>query len=131
MPRTRLRSGVPLLLAILLLAPSCASTQTPSADMAPSETRQESVLARGRDIAIKNCSTCHAIDDERTSPNPAAPPLLSILMRYDSERLAEDFVEGVRVGHDEMPHFDFTVTEADALVAYLKAIERTPRAAER
>jgi len=95
-----------------------------------SAAHEDAIVAQGRDIAVKNCSTCHAVDDERTSPNPAAPPLLSILMRYDSERLAEDFVEGTRVGHDEMPHFDFTVREADALIAYLKAIERTPRAAE-
>ena len=129
MKLTTLRSGAPFLLALLFSAAACAPLPPQGSNAAPAESHEASIVAQGRDIAMKNCSTCHAIDDERASPNPAAPPLLSILMRYDSERLADDFVEGVRVGHDEMPHFDFTVREADALIAYLKAIERTPRAA--
>ena len=124
------RPGASLVLAALLVASGCAGIPAQDDPGALSAAHDDAIVAHGRDIAVKNCSTCHAVDDERTSPNPAAPPLLSILMRYDSERLAEDFVEGTRVGHDEMPHFDFTVREADALIAYLKAIERTPRAAE-
>lgn len=130
MKPTAFLSRFPLVLAIFLLAPACAPVPPQGATVAPSGSTDDAIVAQGRDIAMTNCSTCHAIDDQRTSPNPAAPPLLQILMRYDSERLADDFVEGVRVGHDEMPHFDFTVREADALIAYLKAIERTPRAAE-
>ena len=130
MKPTAFLSRFPLVLAIFLFAPACAPVPPQGATVAPSGSNDDAIVAQGRDIAMTNCSTCHAIDDERTSPNPAAPPLLQILMRYDSERLADDFVEGVRVGHDEMPHFDFTVREADALIAYLKAIERTPRAAE-
>lgn len=121
------RAGAASLL-VLLFAAACA--QVPS-QVANDDSSGDATIAQGREIAVKNCSACHAVDDEVKSPNAEAPPLLSILLRYDSERLAEDFVEGVRVGHDEMPHFDFTVREADALVAYLKSIERTPRAAER
>lgn len=117
-----IRNGAACLLAMAFVA-GCAQTPRDEAD--------DMTVAHGREIAQKNCSTCHAIDNEMASPNSNAPPLLSILMRYDSERLAEDFVEGTRVGHDEMPHFTFTVREADALVAYLKDIERTPRAAEK
>ncbi len=123
MKLTRFRCGAPMAAALLFVLASCGSTGEPAQD--------EGLVAQGREIAVTNCSRCHAIDDERTGPNPDAPPLLSILMRYDSEQLANDLIEGVRVGHDEMPHFDFAVREADALIAYLKAIERTPRAAER
>ena len=125
--RPSIRASASQILAVFLLS-ACA--QIPSQGGAPLADT-ESASAQGRQIAVSNCSACHAIDNDMASPNPNAPPLLSILMRYDSERLAEDFVEGVRVGHDEMPHFTFTVREADALVAYLKDIERTPRAAER
>lgn len=121
------RASAARLLAMLIVS-ACAQSPPNSAT---SLDDAEGAVAEGRQIAVINCSTCHAVDNEMASPNPNAPPLLSILMRYDSERLAEDFVEGVRVGHDEMPHFTFTVREADALVTYLKAIERTPRAAER
>ena len=116
-----------------ILAASCHSIGNDQA----TETDEDAVsddtelATRGRQIAVDSCSSCHAIDDERASPRPGAPPLLSILNRYDGNRLANDLIEGVRVGHDEMPQFDFDVRSADALVAYLKSIDRTPRAAER
>jgi mono/diheme cytochrome c family protein len=130
MKLTTIRVAAASLLAICLVIPGCAPVPVQGADASLADSPEEATVAQGRQIAMTNCSVCHAIDDERTSPNPEAPPLLSILLRYDSERLAEDFVEGTRVGHDEMPHFDFTVREADALIAYLKSIEHTPRAAE-
>jgi cytochrome c len=82
------------------------------------------LAADGRQIAVRECSSCHAIDDQRVSPRPEAPPMLSLLWRYDPDMLAEDLIEGIRVGHDDMPHFDFDVRAADALVAYLKSIQR-------
>jgi cytochrome c len=82
------------------------------------------LAADGRRIAVRECSSCHAIDDQRVSPRPEAPPMLAVLWGYDPDMLAEDLIEGIRVGHDDMPHFDFDVRAADALVAYLKSIER-------
>lgn len=119
-----LRWRVSLVAAAVFLVSSCNSTNQVVA------AEGDELVAQGRDIALTNCSACHAIDDERISPRADAPPLLSILTRYESEQLANDLIEGVRVGHDDMPHFDFAVREADALIAYLKSIEHTPRAAE-
>jgi len=48
----------------------------------------------------------------------------TLLARYEPDMLANDFIEGVRVGHDEMPFFDFDIAAADALIAYLKSIDR-------
>ena len=89
------------------------------------------LVAMGRDLAVTQCSSCHAIDNERISPRPEAPPMLSLLQRYEPDMLANDLIEGVRVGHDDMPHFDMTVIAADALIAYLKSIEQSVAAAER
>jgi mono/diheme cytochrome c family protein len=86
--------------------------------------------ATGWRIAKDQCSACHAIDATSPSPRPEAPPLRHVLELYPEEMLAERFIEGVRIGHDEMPKFDFTVRAADALVAYLKSI-RSPTPADR
>jgi len=90
---------------------------------APAEPEADAILvAEGRAVAVAQCSSCHALDGIAESPNPAAPPMIELLDRYNADMLANDLIEGVRVGHDEMPEFDFSVTSADALVAYLKSI---------
>jgi mono/diheme cytochrome c family protein len=93
-------------------------TQTPEAD--PGQ------IAAGREIAVRECSACHALDADSTSPRPAAPPLKAVLWRYDEDALATHLIEGIRVGHADMPLFDFNVIGADALIAYLRSI-RAPR----
>lgn len=79
--------------------------------------------AAGWRIAKDHCSQCHAIDASSPSPRREAPPLRHVLELYPDEVLADHFIEGVRIGHDDMPRFDFTVKSADALIAYLKTIK--------
>jgi mono/diheme cytochrome c family protein len=78
----------------------------------------------GRQVAVEQCSSCHAIDSDTMSPRPGAPPMSILLEGYDPDMLANDLIEGIRVGHDEMPRFDFNIMATDALIAYLKSIER-------
>jgi hypothetical protein len=79
-------------------------------------------VAAGRKIAQQQCASCHAIDHQVVSPNREAPPFDTLLSRYDADRLADDLIAGYRVGHDEMPVFDFNVIAADSLIAYLETI---------
>lgn len=79
-------------------------------------------VAAGREIAERECAQCHAIDRTGASANPAAPPLRNVLAVNDADRLAYRFIEAMRVGHDEMPLFDFDVQAADALIAYIATI---------
>jgi len=81
------------------------------------------LAASGRQIVVQECASCHAIDQESMSPRPEAPPMKTLLARYDPDMLANDLIEGVRVGHDDMPRFDFNIIAADAVVAYLREIE--------
>lgn len=82
--------------------------------------------AEGYRIAKEHCATCHAIDAMSASPRSEAPPLRAILTRVPEGMLTDHLIEGVRIGHDEMPRFDFTVRAADTLVAYLKSIQTAP-----
>ena len=79
-------------------------------------------IATGREIAEQQCVSCHAIDRHSPSPNRDAPPLRDVLTVNDPDRLAYRFIDALRVGHDEMPLFDFDVRSADALIAYLQSI---------
>ena len=90
--------------------------------MPPDGALDPALVATGRDVAVLRCSRCHALDGVSHSPNPSAPPMAKLLQRYDADMLASDLIEGIRVGHDEMPEFDLQVIEADALVAYLKSL---------
>ncbi len=82
----------------------------------------EGQIAAGREIAERECAQCHAIGRTGRSPNPEAPPLRNVLAVNDADRLAYRFIEAMRVGHDEMPLFDFDVQAADALIAYIVTI---------
>ena len=82
----------------------------------------ENFAEAGRKIAVEQCSSCHAIDQHSVSPDPEAPPMNTLLSRYDADHLADNLIAGNRVGHDQMPRFDFNVIAADSLIAYLETI---------
>jgi mono/diheme cytochrome c family protein len=87
------------------------------------ETPDPRDVAEGRRIAQRECSTCHAIDRGSVSPNPGAPPFRDVLFLSDSNWVAYRLIDAVRMGHDNMPLFDFDVRSADALIAYIESIE--------
>jgi mono/diheme cytochrome c family protein len=122
-----------LMAAICLIGlGSCAtSTPPPQPDRAASRLlgpsdEEEDMVATGRMVVQQQCAGCHAIDQQTRSPHSEAPPMNTLLAAYDPERLTEDLIEGVRVGHDDMPLFDFNVRAADAVIAYLKSISERP-----
>ena len=109
-----------LLLVWTLLAAGCAGG--PVSPSLQAEALDPALVSIGRDVAKLRCSHCHALDGISHSPNPSAPAMAKLLERYDADMLASDLIDGIRVGHDEMPEFDLQVIEADALVAYLKSL---------
>lgn len=80
-------------------------------------------IADGRAIAERECASCHALDQSTLSARADAPPMRDLLTRYDQDVLANDLIEGIKLGHADMPQFDFNVLAADALVAYLRSIQ--------
>lgn len=118
---------VPLVLA------ACAETGTPPAEPAgESVTPDENLgltglpladeIAAGHEIAEDKCSRCHGLDNE-DARRTDAPPLRNVLARYDSEALRENFRDGIKVGHPDMPEFEFSPMGADLLLSYLISIQ--------
>lgn len=110
------------------------TNETPNAPVAGGEAADGAASApeldpiqveEGRDIAVSMCGGCHAVDDADQSPRPDAPPLKSILAGYDPDALSDDLINGVKMGHQDMPEFDFNVIATDALVTYLISISDT------
>ncbi len=76
----------------------------------------------GRQIASSQCADCHGIDME-DARRTDAPALRYILADYDGDALAEDFRDGLKVGHPEMPQFQFGPKSTDLLLSYLMSIQ--------
>jgi len=92
-----------------------------AAQAGPAE--QSILLAEGKALAEMHCSTCHAIGTSGASPLQVAPPFRTLGQKYDLDNLQEALAEGIAVGHPEMPQFEFSPEQSDALIAYLKSIQ--------
>jgi mono/diheme cytochrome c family protein len=95
--------------------------------LAPSLCHAQSSLTalqqRGEIIARGLCSHCHAIDKTGDSPHSAAPRFRSLENQLDLGKLARRIQEGLLTGHEDMPMFRFDRYDADAMVAYIRAIQ--------
>lgn len=106
-----------LVLPSLLFRTACVSAAEPNA-------AEEAVLAQdGREIAEAQCASCHAIGGAGQSPALAAPRFEHLLSNYHADVLEQELIEGVRVAHP-MPEFQFNPKGVDALIAYLRSIQR-------
>ena len=88
------------------------------------EESEPDLLAKGRTLAERMCSGCHAVGASGQSPHPRAPPFRAIDLRV---KLDSSFVDRLRkgliVGDPDMPQFRFSDDSARALVLYLRAIQ--------
>lgn len=93
---------------------------------APSAAAGDAGVERGRRIAEANCGRCHAVGRTGASPNPKSPPFRNVGKKYPLADLEEALAEGIVVGHKggEMPRFELSPQQIDALLAYLKSVQR-------
>lgn len=76
----------------------------------------------GRRLAEKRCARCHAIGETGLSPHGAAPPFRAIAAKGHVDDLQEALAEGIMVGHQDMPEFEFQPQEIVDFLAYLKRL---------
>ena len=85
---------------------------------------QDGDVERGRELAQASCGSCHAVGRTGGSAMAAAPPFRELHRRYPVEQLAEALAEGISTGHEAMPEFQLAPAQIEALIAYLKTLER-------
>ncbi|ARN79874.1 c-type cytochrome [Methylocystis bryophila] len=85
----------------------------------------DALLDEGEAIVKANCSRCHAIGPTGESPNPKSPPFRTLSKKYPVQNLEEALAEGIIVGHEneQMPSFQFTPSQVEAIVAYLGSVQ--------
>jgi len=96
------------------------------ASVAAAPSGAQSLIDSGRVIAKTNCGRCHAIGSHGKSPNPRSPPFRGLAEKYPLAHLEEALAEGIVVGHEgeEMPPFEFSGRQIEALLAYFASVQR-------
>jgi mono/diheme cytochrome c family protein len=117
---TRRGRGVAVIAALGVLSVAAACAQTGDAD-APTSLTQ---VQQGRAVAQRACASCHTIRELGDSPRQDKPPLREALDRYSASRLELALRQGLIVGHADMPVFELSQAEVEALLAYLQDIRR-------
>jgi len=79
-------------------------------------------VQRGLNLAMANCSRCHAVDKLSPSPLPLAPPFRDLRLRYPVENLAEALGEGIVTGHQNMPEFRLDPGQVSDFIDFLKSL---------
>lgn len=95
------------------------------ADAAPQLSQNAS---RGHTLAAWRCSSCHAIGDEATSPNPQAPRFIDLVQRFDAAGLERRLTGFAGDRHDVMPPRELTTDEALFIAAYIESLRSVRRA---
>ncbi len=81
------------------------------------------LVAQGKALIELNCASCHAITKTDKSQHPDAPAFRILSQRYPIDALAEAFAEGIYAGHPDMPEFQATPAQIDAILAYIDSIQ--------
>ena len=110
-----MRLTATLLVGTLALPPALPATPAAAWDRR---------VKQGETLARTNCARCHAVGRVGNSPLREAPPFRELHTRYPVEDLGEALAEGIRTGHPGMPEFRFDPDQAEAIIAYLKSLER-------
>ncbi|RYE58738.1 MAG: cytochrome c [Rhizobiaceae bacterium] len=84
-------------------------------------------LAReGHRLAVKRCSACHATEKTGSSPHFLAPPFRSLAYGYPVDELDKLLIEGLPVGHPDMPSGPWKPADIKRFMAYLNYIGPKP-----
>jgi mono/diheme cytochrome c family protein len=75
---------------------------------------------RGKQVAERICSSCHAVGPAGDSPSAFAPPFRNLRMRYNPISLQKHIGDIGRNGSYAMPPQPLSGADADDLAAYIE-----------
>jgi mono/diheme cytochrome c family protein len=123
--------SVAIACALLTLATPLALTQTAtqpadtdSAEQAARDDENAESIKRGLELAQLLCMRCHAISGPGPGPNEKSPPFNTLVEKLSIEGVADQLLEGLPLGHDPMPKWEFSEQQAEDLLLYIEYIGR-------
>lgn len=82
----------------------------------------EKRIREGEALAEKNCGGCHGVAARGFSPNKDATEFRNIYRRHALFELRQPITGAVIATHDQMPQFQLSVEEMNAIVAYINSL---------
>ncbi|MGI9412476.1 MAG: c-type cytochrome [Hyphomicrobiales bacterium] len=77
---------------------------------------------RGRELAELLCAKCHAIGPDGESTNPKSPPFRTLEAKLTLEGIEDQVAEGLSLGHEPMPTWQFSSQQIEDLVTYIVSV---------
>lgn len=109
--------------SLALAGAGLAACSTPSAGTnKPAPHALETATERGRQIAARDCASCHAIDTSSDSSRPLAPPFREIRARYNFISLSREFIAIGQFGHHQMPPTQISRSDSSDLIAFIESL---------
>ncbi len=124
--RGRKAEAITDLRSALLLDPSISGAKEALRRLSALDTltqESERRISLGRSLVENNCSRCHGIGAAGASPNPKAPEFRTLHERHPLTALREPLRRGIAAPHDEMPRFQLSNADTDAIVAYINSLQ--------
>ena len=82
-------------------------------------------IQRGKELAQLLCMRCHAIAGPGPGKEQKSPPFSTLLPKLTLEGVADQLLEGLPLGHDPMPKWEFSEQQAEDLLLYIESVSAT------
>ncbi len=99
-----------------------AGTVAATAAQAETPRSPDHRIELGHRLAVRDCSSCHAIGSEGTSPDRRAPPFRTLSGRYVELTLMQTLTDIAETGHYDMPPIPVHTPNVRAIVAYINSL---------
>jgi tetratricopeptide (TPR) repeat protein len=84
-------------------------------------TRTNQLIRQGKQVAEKNCRSCHAVGARDVSRNRNAPEFRNLSQRHPHLILRPPIERAIAATHDVMPALNLSFEEIEAIVAYINS----------
>jgi len=116
---------------VLALTAPVALTQTAAPAVSQSDAEQQDrddenaeSIKRGLELSQLLCMKCHAISGPGPGPEEKSPPFATLVDKLTIEGVADQLLEGLPLGHEPMPRWEFSEQQAEDLLLYIEYIGR-------
>ncbi|MEO1161037.1 MAG: c-type cytochrome [Pseudomonadota bacterium] len=80
-------------------------------------------IQRGKELAQLLCMRCHAIEGPGPGKEKKSPPFSTLVPNLTLEGVADQLLEGLPLGHDPMPKWEFSEQQAEDLLFYIESVK--------